>query len=268
MPYYGSKQRVADRIAALLPPHQHYAEPFAGSLAVLLAKHPSRLETVNDPDGDLMAFWRALRNRPQKLVRVCALTPHSRAEHASAHATDLEDLGELERARRTWVRLTQGRSASLRKTGWHIDPAGASVPMPGYLQAYVDRMAAASQRLHRVSLECRPAIEVIGAYGAFDAVCLYVGPPYLGSTRWRNYRTEMTSQGQHTQLLDCLLAARASVVVSGYANDLYDTALSDWDRVEIPSATSQGRRYAARTEVLWANRPISTPTLFDTAATT
>src|SRR5271166_1507376 len=106
-------------------------------------------------------------------------------------------------------------------------------------------------------------IEVIGAYGTFDAVCLYIDPPYLGSTRCRNYRTEMISPDEHAQLLDSLLAARASVVLSGYANTLYDTELRDWDRVEIPSATSQGGTYAARTEVLWSNRQISTPTLFD-----
>nr|VTP01797.1 hypothetical protein BIN_B_04197 [Mycobacterium riyadhense] len=164
-----------------------------------------------------------------------------------------------------WVRLSQGRSATLRKTGWrhHIDPAGSSLSVPGYLAAYIDRMGAAAQRLHRVSLECRPAIEVIASYGGFPAVCLYVDPPYLGSTRSRNYRTEMAAEDEHAQLLDSLLAAQASVVISGYPNALYDDALSNWDRVEIPSGTSQGGAHAPRTEVLWSNRPISNPTLFD-----
>ena len=49
--YFGGKLTLAERIAALLPPHQHYVEPFAGSLAVLLAKPPSPMETVNDLDG-------------------------------------------------------------------------------------------------------------------------------------------------------------------------------------------------------------------------
>ncbi|VBA62312.1 DNA adenine methylase [Mycobacterium attenuatum] len=265
MAYYGGKQSVAKQIAALLPPHRHYVEPFAGSLAVLLAKYPSRMETINDLDADLMAFWRVLRDRASELIRVCALTPHSRAEHASSHAGDLECLDELERARRTWVRITQGRSATLRKTGWryHVDPGGTSVAMPGYLDAYVARMAAATRRLHHVSLECRPALDVIDAYGAHEAVCLYVDPPYLGSTRCRNYRTEMASESEHAQLLEHLLEARAAVVVSGYASTLYDTVLSDWDRVEIRSGTTQGGKLAARTEVLWSNRAISAPTLFD-----
>ncbi|MDQ2628399.1 MAG: DNA adenine methylase [Actinomycetota bacterium] len=270
MAYYGGKTRLADRIVALLPAHDHYVEPFAGSLAVLLAKRPSRIETVNDRDQLLMAFWQVLRDKPTELARACALTPHSRAEYRDAQAvTDIgliDELDEVEKARLVWLQIAQGRTGTLRKTGWryYIDPAGTTSSMPTYLDAYVDRMAAAAERLHRVSLECRPGIEVVQAYGAFTNTCLYVDPPYLGSTRLgRNYRTEMTDRGEHVELLDALLDARASVVLSGYANDLYDTALAHWDRIEISTATGQGGTHQLRTEVIWSNRPISQPGLFD-----
>jgi DNA adenine methylase len=82
--YYGGKTTLAPIIANLLPQHEHYVEPFAGSLAVLLAKTPSRAETVNDLDGDLVTFWRVLRDRPDELERACALTPHSREEYEQA----------------------------------------------------------------------------------------------------------------------------------------------------------------------------------------
>lgn len=82
--YYGAKVTIGGQIAALLPDHEHYVEPFGGSLAVLLAKRPSRMETVNDLDGELMTFWRVLRDRPADLQRACALTPHARAEHLEA----------------------------------------------------------------------------------------------------------------------------------------------------------------------------------------
>jgi DNA adenine methylase len=134
MPYFGGKQMLAPKLAALFPAHGHYVEPFCGSLAVLLAKEPSRYETVNDIDGELMTFWRVLRDRSGDLERVCALTPHSRGEQAAAYepATD-----ELEIARRVWVQLTQGRAGIRRSTGWrhYVKPVGTA-PMSTYLDGY------------------------------------------------------------------------------------------------------------------------------------
>lgn len=255
--YYGGKQRIAADIAERMPDHTHYVEPFAGSLAVLLAKTPARLETVNDLDGDLMLFFRILRDHPEDLVRVCALTPHSRAEREQARDRP-DGLDELEHARRVWVCLTQGRTGTLRNTGWRHDVAAdASTSMPGRLSGYVARMHAVARRLASVSLECRPALEVIAAYGGNRKTLLYVDPPYLGSVRARNYRHEMGTVGCHRELADALHACAATVVVSGYAADLYDTELYDgWHRHEIAAATSQGGTYRVRTEVLWSNRPL------------
>ena len=47
-PYFGGKTSHAARIASLLPDHGHYVEPFAGSLAVLLAKPRSRIKTAGN----------------------------------------------------------------------------------------------------------------------------------------------------------------------------------------------------------------------------
>jgi DNA adenine methylase len=261
MPYYGGKMRIAAQIADLLPPHRHYVEPFAGSLAVLLAKSPSPMETANDIDQRLVTFWRVLRDRGEELIRVCALTPHSRAEYAASAALDVED--ELETARRVWVKLTQSRSATFRSTGWryYIDPAGCSSSMPGYLSGYVDRFAPALARLHAVSLECRLASEVIDAYGRFDDVCLYVDPPYLGELRAPNYAHKMGAAAEHRALLEQLLGCRAAVVLSGYACVPYDEALTGWTRVEIPTFNGNARGDGARTEVVWVNRDVGDPTL-------
>jgi DNA adenine methylase len=257
--YFGGKTVLADRIVALLPDHAHYVEPFAGSLAVLLAKTPSKLETVNDLDGDLMLFWRMLRDRPDELIRAAALTPHSRAEHQAAYEIDGD---EVERARRVWTRLAQGRTGTLRKTGWRYfqKPAGTGNAMPQYLDAYVERMEQVAIRLRSVSLECRPALEIISSYGQHPAVCLYVDPPYEGVTRPRTYdgyQHEMRATNDHLELLQALLDCQASVVLSGYHSPLYDDVLDTWDRVEISAFTGQAPAgEGARTEVLWSNRPL------------
>lgn len=270
--YYGGKTTIADRIVDLLPQHRHYVEPFAGSLAVLFAKAPAPMETVNDLDGDVMTFWRVLRDQPDELARVCALTPHSRAEHQAAY--DREDLDDIERARRVWVALTQGRGGSLRRTGWrHFQDSAARgtnpTSMPDYLTGYVERMRGASARLHNVSLECRDALTVIADYGRHTEVLIYADPPYLGSTRSsRQYVVEMSHENEHQALADALLACKASVVLSGYHSPLYDDLYAGWHRHEIAAFTGQGNHVETndrRTEVLWCNREVE-PHLFSAVA--
>ncbi|MGW8846576.1 DNA adenine methylase [Streptomyces xiamenensis] len=259
VPYFGSKQRLAPWIVELLPEHRHYVEPYCGGLSVLLAKPVSVMETVNDLDGDLMTWWRVLRERPADLARACALTPHSRAELAAAHQPAPGD--DLETARRVWVRLTQGRAGTLRATGWrhYVATSGSAMGMPGYLDAYVDRLAAAAERLHHVSLECQPALDVIAKYGGAPDVLLYVDPPYLGTTRpHSNYRVEMTGEAEHRDLAAQLHACRAAVVLSGYDSPLYAELYDGWHRAERTTMTGNAQHGSdkRRTEVLWSNRPL------------
>ncbi|MFJ3507843.1 DNA adenine methylase [Streptomyces luteogriseus] len=254
VPYFGSKSRIADWIVRLLPDHDHYVEPFCGGLSVLLAKGPSRMETVNDLDGELVTFWRVLRDRPAEFARVCALTPHSRAEQDAAYAAAPGD--ELETARRVWVRLTQGRGGTLRRTGWrhYVDPAASGTSLADQLDGYVDRLAAAAERLHAVSLEALPALDLIAKYGKQPRVLLYVDPPYLGSTRaFANYRHEMTGQVEHRELAAALADCRAAVVLSGYDSPLYAELYAGWHRYETAAKADNAKADKSRTEVLWSN---------------
>jgi DNA adenine methylase len=260
--YYGGKTAIAGQIAGLLPEHQHYVEPFAGSLAVLLAKRPSRMETVNDIDKRLMTFWRVLRDRPADLIRACALTPHSRGEYQESAEPAMD---ELECARRTWVTLSQGRAGTLLPTGWRhpIDPAGRSGSVPTDLTGYVTRMEAVARRLHRVSLENRPALELIEAYGTSEKVLIYADPPYIAATRnGTNYLHEMQHEHDHEMLAAALRICRATVVLSGYHSPLYARLYGDWHVAIIAAGSGQGSVWKDRTEVLWSNRPFAQATLF------
>lgn len=255
--YFGGKQKLADTIASMLPAHTHYVEPYAGGLSVLLAKKPSRLETVNDLDGDIVHFWKLLRERPVELARHCHLTPHSRTERKEAMNRPA-GLDDLERARRIWVCLAQGRTGTLRTTGWRFDSSdSAHTSMPRRLQGYVQRMESVAERLRAVSLECRPGLDMISAYGKGRRTLMYVDPPYIGDVRERNYRNEMMSTFEHRELAESLHSCAATVVLSGYASTLYDSELyADWYRAELTTSTSQGGVYKGRTEVLWSNRPL------------
>lgn len=69
-PWFGGKSRVAhlvwDRFGSIV----NYVEPFAGSLAVLLARPggAGRNETVNDKDAYLANFWLAIKSDPEAVA--------------------------------------------------------------------------------------------------------------------------------------------------------------------------------------------------------
>jgi DNA adenine methylase len=265
--YYGSKNGIADELVALMPPHRGYVEPFAGSLAVLMAKPPAIFECVNDLDQDLMTFWRVLREQPDELERVCALTPHSRAEYAACWPIP-PGTPDLERARRVWVKLSQGRGAHLLESGWryHEITRGRGSGMPTTLRGYVGRFAAAADRLRGVSLEAIDALELIQKYGRDSETLIYLDPPYLLSTRARKgYKHEFHQPPDHRALAEVAGDCKAMVMLSGYPSPLYDELYADWDRHEIAWQTNQGdSANRARTEVIWANFGLDHGGLFST----
>lgn len=81
--YPGSKWSMADWIIDHMPEHSTYLEPFFGSGAVLFNKTPSRLETINDLDGEVVNLFRVIRDTPDELARAVHWTPYARDEFHS-----------------------------------------------------------------------------------------------------------------------------------------------------------------------------------------
>lgn len=263
--YYGGKSRLAPWIASLLPAHRVYVEPFFGSGAVLFAKAPAVHEVVNDLDGNVVCFFRVLRERPKELARACCLTPYARDEFGAAELAG-DDIDELERARRFFVRLTQG----FGKLNGHPGTVGWSTSvLRGSNNArtaanLVDRFLAAAARLQPVSIDNRPGVELVARYGVSDAV-LYCDPPYLGTVRPSlakrsgDYVVEYHAEAEHRELAEALRETPAAVVLSGYPSPLYEELYADWHRVERRVVVSTSNHYGGATrwatEALWSNRP-------------
>jgi len=65
--WIGGKSKLADEIIKLIPEHSSYIEVFGGALSVLYKKPRSKIEIVNDINGELVNLHRIIRSRPQSL---------------------------------------------------------------------------------------------------------------------------------------------------------------------------------------------------------
>ena len=250
--YYGGKAALAEWIIQHFPPHQSYLEPFCGGAAVLLRKAPAALETINDLDGDVVAFFRAMRDQSDALIRAIELTPFSREEVAAARITD-DTLPDLERARRLYVRSWQTIHGAPTKqnSGWRVERH----PGSNNIGAWADttHLWQIAGRLRRVQIERRDALEVIERYGNPDCL-VFADPPYVTGTRgdnWakRGYEHELTDS-QHRDLAASLHKCPGMVVLAGYASPLYHDLYGDWLAV---THTSRKQSREDATETLWLN---------------
>lgn len=257
--WYGGKYSHLDWLLPNLPVCHHYCEPFGGSGAILLNKAPSPVETYNDLDGEVVNFFRMLRDNSDELIRQIALTPFSREEFAIACDID-SSLTSIERARRFYVRARQVRTG-LAQTAtlgrWANCKNTSRSGMSGVISRWmggVAQLETIANRLLRVQIENRPAIELIGLYDDENTL-FYCDPPYIHSTRGDKnaYSFEMTD-AQHIELAKVLNNVKGKVAISNYSCELMDELYPSpkWTKIYAP-AKQINSTHDVRQEVLWIN---------------
>ena len=256
--WYGGKFSHLDWLLPLLPQAKHYCEPFGGSAAVLLNRDPAPVETCNDLDGDMVNFFRVLREQKDELVEAIGLTPFSREEFEEAIAPSSKTLSDLERARRFFVRARQVRTglAQTASSGrWAHCRLTSRAGMAGAVSRWlgsVEALPEIAQRLLRVQIEHAPATEIIARYDSEETL-FYCDPPYIHESRGdsKAYRYEMDDL-EHRQLATLLHDVQGKVAISGYRGVLMDSLYADWYMNEAQTRTVHSIKQT-RQEVLWTN---------------
>lgn len=256
--WYGGKYSHLDWLLPLLPKTKHFCEPFGGSAAVLINREPSPIETYNDIDGEVVNFFRVLRDQRDALIQAIALTPFSREEFEKALTEPTEGLSDLERARRFYIRARQVRTGLAQKASpgrWAYCRLTSRAGMAGAVSRWlgaIEDLPLIAQRLLRVQIEHDDAIRIIKRYDSPETL-FYCDPPYPHASRGdRNaYGYEMTDD-EHRELAEVLHAVKGKVAISGYHCDLMDELYSDWRSIEAPPKNAHSIK-KERTEVLWIN---------------
>lgn len=255
--YHGAKFRLAPWCMQFFPPHRIYTEAFGGAAGVLLRKPRAYAEVYNDLDGDVVNFFRVLRDPAmrEKLELALSLTPYARDEFDLAWEHTDE---AIERARRTAIRAQMGfgsAGATKGSTGLRTDTKRKHTTAQMDWLSYPAAIAAAGQRFAGVLIENRPAIDVLQQHDTPETLH-FIDPPYVHDTRvlrsQGGYRHEL-SDDDHDDLLAAILDLEGFVVLCGYESDLYNDALTGWEKHSTDARISAGRGTAMRQEVVWLN---------------
>lgn len=250
--YPGAKWAQSEWIISHFPPHHSYLEPFFGSGAVLFRKQRSRIETVNDLDGEVVNLFTWIRNDPERLSKEIYLTPYARDVYEKAFAEQHTETNSFRRAVNFYIRMMMGHGfrTTGEKVGWKNDVQGREAAYATRHWCQIPEMLfEATERLRGVQIENRPAIDLIRRFN-FPNVLIYADPPYLLGTRARNqYRYEMTDE-EHIRLLEALKGHIGPALISAYPSDLYSDILRGW---HFETRETLNQLSQKRTEVLWMN---------------
>jgi DNA adenine methylase len=259
--WYGGKYSHLDWLLPLLPECHHYCEPFGGSAAVLLNRPPSPAETYNDLDGEVVNFFRMLRDHKDELLYQIGMTPFSREEFLKAIETNGKGgnhLSDLEKARRFFIRARQVRTGLAQTASigrWanclNTSRAGMAGAVSRWLGS-VEGLESLAARLLRVQIEHDTAANVIKRYDSPETL-FYCDPPYPHESRGdaKAYSFEMTDQ-EHVQLSRVLHVVKGKVAISGYQCDLMSELYADWQiHLDRPKKAMSIKK--ERQEALWTS---------------
>ena len=179
--YIGGKNRLAKEIIEIFPEHTTYVEAFAGGAQVLFHKSPSKVEILNDLDGEIVNFFRICQQHHGELVRYMENMLVSRKWYGLLKATDPATLTDIQRAARHFFLLKNSFGGMVVNQNYHLNV----VQPPGFnLNRLPTLIGETHQRLARVQIECLPYEKILKNYDRPETL-FYLDPPYFGRSLYR-----------------------------------------------------------------------------------
>jgi DNA adenine methylase len=254
--YFGSKFTHVENLIINFPSHLHFVDVFCGSMTVILNKKKSRIDTANDINGDVINFFKVLREQPQQLIDLLQLTPVSREEFNNAW--DVENCSDLERARRFYVRSRQslyGLGTQEKNKGWHSAVSNSRCHLGENVSRWlsgVSNLKNIVERLREIQIENRDYKQIINQFD--DATTFfYLDPPYLPESRSAgdDYKHDFSKE-QHHELSYLLHLIKGKAMISGYDCQTMKELYSDWRQVDFPIKRNNIRKTKV-VESIWMN---------------
>jgi DNA adenine methylase len=243
----------------LIPPHRLYCEPFLGGAAVFFAKEPSKVEIINDTNGEIVNFYEVLQRDFTALEKEVAITLHSRDRHRQARVI-YENPDMFDRIKRAWAiwLLANSSYGCMLDGGFGYDRIGTtSKKMANKRAGFAEDYAI---RLQQVQIECGDALRIIRSRDVKDAF-FYLDPHYVGTDQGHY---DGYSQEDFDALLRLVEGIQGKFLLSSFRNrSLMNYAKRNgWHSLELKMASSMTHGHKTqrgKVEVLTANYPITAP---------
>ena len=204
--YIGGKNRLAKRVIEIFPEHTTYVEAFAGGAQVFFRKEPSKVEVLNDLDGEIVNFYRVCQQHYEELLRYFKYAVVSRWWFELLKATDPNTLTDIQRAARHLYILRNCYASLVRHPMYHRNV----IQPPSFnLKNLPELIENAHKRLQRVQLERAPYEEVIRRFDR-PTTLFYLDPPYWGKKLYRHN----FSEADFAKLAECVKQIRGKFILS------------------------------------------------------
>ena len=254
--YYGGKQQLAGRILDMIPEHKIYCEPFCGGAAIFFSKKPSRVEIINDTNGEIVNFYEVLKRDFPALEREIEISLHSRKQHRHSKVI-YENPDMFYRIKRAWAvwMLANSSYACKLDGGFGYDRKGSICKKLSNKR--LNFSADYAIRLQQAQIECCDALRIIGSRDAPETF-FYLDPPYVGSDQdhYDGY-----TQIDFDALLGALEAIKGKFLLSSYRNKSLTehSRRNGWETLEVKMACAMTNKFKSprhKVEVFTANYPL------------
>ena len=267
--WYGGKFYIVNEILKYIPEHQCYVEPFFGSGQVFFKKSKAMVEVINDIDLNVYSFFKVLADDSlfnEFIKKVYLLYAHRKIFEEQKKIMENDNANIVDKAVAFFYIVYLGFNAKVYCNSY---ATGTERNKAMSFNSAKRRLFFAHERLRNVFVECKDWKEVVKQYDSNDTF-IYLDPPYLQDVRksFNDYQHEMSNE-QHQELVYILLTLKSKVMLSGYANPVYEKLEQQgWMRIDIDTyCWVTNAKYTngvkdKRIESLWLNYKPSELKLF------
>jgi len=170
--YPAGKAALSKKLAAMMPVHKVYVEPFVGSGAVLFAKEKAATEVVNDTNQDVADAWRILTKLTEEQTKKLAAmnwTGDRSTYEKMLKGSASGDLAKLHR----FLYMSRFSYGGMRTRRFDPSAQGKELTMPQKLEKNVPRV-------HGVRVSCEDYEAICRKYDGPDTMH-FLDPPYVGT---------------------------------------------------------------------------------------